>query len=131
MNKQSLPIAFVAIVGIAVALAFYVMGLKEKMAFSSAPSGIPATVTAMNSYTVTTSALQIAATSTCSARIVSTTASPIMLGFTAKAGTTTTATVGLLQAASTTVAYDSGIYGCNQLSAYSFASGLVTVVESN
>jgi hypothetical protein len=41
-----------------------------------------------------------------------------------------TALIGHLQAASTTVSYDSGIYGCNAVRIYSFASSIITVSES-
>lgn len=111
-------------------LTFMAMMNGVRFASASAPSGLPATWVSEAAYTVSTTALQIAATSTCAARIVSTSASPVQLGFSAAAGSTTSATVGTLQAASTTVVYDSGIYGCGQLSAYSFTSGTVNVVET-
>ena len=38
-----------------------------------------------------------------------------------------TATIGHIQSASTTVAYDSGIYGCGEVWAYSFSSTTVSL----
>lgn len=108
------------------------MAIAFRPAFASAPSGLPANLTSAASLTVSTTALQLAATSTtCSARIVSTGNSAVMLGFSAYAGTTTTGSVGVWQGASTTVAYDSGLYGCGQLSAYSYTSSLVDVIVTN
>lgn len=124
--KYALPVAafaFAALVG------YFLMG-QANPAFASAPSGLPASVISQTAFTVTNAASQIAATSTCAARTVSTSASPIMLGFTAKVGTTTTGSFGFLQAASTTVTYDSGQFGCDQMSAFSYTSGTITVIET-
>ena len=60
----------------------------------------------------------------CSARVITTVASPVMLAFGIG---TPTALVGHLQAASTTVSYDNAIYGCGAITAYAFASSTITV----
>jgi hypothetical protein len=66
----------------------------------------------------------------CAVRIVTTLANPIMLSFTSTL--TPNATTGHLQTASTTVAYENGIYGCGQLSAYGFnASTSITATQLN
>lgn len=74
----------------------------------------------------------------CKARVVSTTGlSAIMLNFgepgADRAGnissTTVSGSVGHWQAASTTVVYDSGLYGCGQWSAFSYASQTITISE--
>ena len=123
-------IGTVAAIILAIGIAFSWLTFT-RIANASAPSGLPAAVSAVSTTTVSTTAIQLAATSTCAARIVSTGgASAVMLGFSAFQGTTTTGTTGIYQAASTTVAYDSGIYGCGQLSAYSYASSLVNVVTT-
>lgn len=75
---------------------------------------------------------------TCKARVVTTRGdSAITLNFgdpgTDRIGnissTTLSATVGHLQLASTTVVYDSGLYGCGRVSAYSYASQTITISE--
>lgn len=64
----------------------------------------------------------------CAVRIVTTYANPVMLSFTSSL--TPTGGIGHLQAASTTVPYENGTYGCGQLSAYGFtASTSITVTQ--
>lgn len=64
----------------------------------------------------------------CKARIITTNNGAIWLSFDDDylASTTLAAGVGHYQAASTTVAYESGIYGCGRTTAFSVASGTVT-----
>lgn len=65
----------------------------------------------------------------CSSRIISTVAQPIMLSF--HTDITPTALIGHLQAASTTVAYPSDDYGCGTVKAYGFnASSTLTISEA-
>lgn len=115
-----------ALLTIAAVLAFAV----PSSALGSAPSGLQATVATSSNPTVTSSASVVFATSTCAARIISTGASAVMLTFSDNQGKTPTATYGHLQSASTTVAYDSGLYGCGLVKAYSFASQAITVTET-
>lgn len=113
----------------------------SRPAFASAPSGQPA-------YVATTSAITLGPTralnsslfgtstisetrSNCSARVITTTAQPIMLSFTTNSSTTVSATVGHYQAASTTIAYDSGLYGCGYWTAYAFGTTTITLTETN
>lgn len=72
------------------------------------------------------------ATSSCASRVITTVASPIMMQFTLAFGSSTlpNGTEGHLQAASTTSVYDSGLYGCDALTIYSFASSTITISES-
>lgn len=91
---------------------------------------LPATVATTSNPTVNTTASLVFATSTCGARIISTTASPIMITFSDNQGSVPTGTFGMLQAASTTVNYDNGQYGCAAVRVYSFVSGPITVMES-
>lgn len=97
---------------------------------ASAPTGLPATIATTSALTVTTTPILAIATSSCSARIISTTASPIMIGFTDAQGFVPSGVQGFLQAASTTVAYDSGQYGCGAVRIYSYVSGSITVSDS-
>lgn len=96
----------------------------------SAPAGLPATVATSSNLTVSATALSALATSTCAARIVTTGAAAVMLTFSDYAGQTPTGLYGHLQAASTTVAYDSGLYGCGLMKVYSFATQQITVSET-
>lgn len=97
-------------------------------ALGSAPTGLSATIATSTNPTVGTTALTVFATSSCAARIITTVASPIMITF--SDAFTPTATYGHLQAASTTVVYDSGQYGCGSVKVYSFVSSAISVSES-
>ena len=101
--------------------------------FGSAPAGQNATVaTTTLSRTVGTSQTLLFATSSpaCTSRIISTTNGAIYLTFTDAQGITPTAITGHLQLGSTTVAYDSGLYGCDAVRAISATGGNVTVTVS-
>ena len=115
---------------LAVLAIIYLFGTQTPHSLASAPSGLNATIATSSSYSLTTTASVLFATSTCAARIITTQASPIMLTFSDYAGQTPTALLGHLQAASTTVAYDSGLYGCGLVKAYSFTTATTTVSES-
>ena len=116
--------AVMAFLGIAILL------FQTTPTFASAPNGLVASIATTSNPTVGTTALLLFSTSTCDARIITTYASPIMLTFSQNQGKIPTATFGILQAASTTVAYDSGQYGCGAVTVYSFVSQAITVSES-
>lgn len=70
----------------------------------------------------------------CDARVVSTQGSAIMLSFGEPlagnvSSTTLSGSVGHVQAASTTVAYDAEVFGCGRWTAWGFATSTVTVSE--
>lgn len=100
-------------------------------AVGAATSGLAASVASTTQETVlAASATTIAATSTCSSRVVSTGAQAIVLTFSDYAAQSPTlAGFGFYQPASTTVAYDSGLYGCGLMKAISGggANSIVTV----
>lgn len=104
-----------------------VFAMDPGVARSAAPDGVFGLVATSTNPTVDTTARVVFATSTCSARVVSTTASPVMMTF--ADGYTPTATYGHVQGASTTVAYDASLYGCGQVRIYSFVAGNITVSE--
>ena len=67
---------------------------------------------------------------TCKSRVISTTDSAIMVSFddvTGFGSTTISGTAGHWQAGSTTVAYDSALYGCGLVSAFGYSSTTITV----
>jgi len=119
-NKKyyiTLAVAFV------IALVF-LLEHKTPAVQGSAPSGLEATIATSTAFTISnaTSKSGITLTSTttgCAARIITTSSSTAYLAFgyggalaTPAGGATTTPFGNILQAASTTVAYDAGIYGC-------------------
>ena len=136
-DTRFIRIAGVALMG-AVILFTIALFLETRPTYASAPSGLNATVATTSPLTIgPTDALNVSlfgATTTtnngCAARIITTTATPIMLEFTISASTTASGTVGHLQGASTTVAYDGGQYGCGLWTAYAFATTTITVTET-
>lgn len=92
---------------------------------------IPSTIATSTTDTVGTTALRVIATSTCAARIISTGGtSGVMLTFSDIQGAVPSGTVGLWQAASTTVAYPASQYGCGAVRAYAGVSTLLNVVDA-
>lgn len=129
MQKIINKLSVITILALAIVLVF-VTGRTNNVS-ASAPSGLAASVATSSQATVGTTAISLFATSTsCAARVITTYASPVMLTFSDYAGQTPTGLFGHLQAASTTVAYDSGVYGCGLVKAYSFTSQTITVTET-
>lgn len=126
--------AIVAALASVVSLLFLSVG-SQPPAHMSSGSAVPG-----NAALVTTSIasksvgpdekIQLFSTSTCASRIVTTSGdSDIRLSLSENGKASLSSTVGVAQLASTTVAYDSGLYGCGRVDAYAFASSTVTVVE--
>jgi hypothetical protein len=116
MNNQIIGKRTLALIIAALAMSILaIISLSSREAYGSAPSGLPATIaTSTLGYVMQTSQTLLVATSTnCAARVVTTRTQPAMLTFSDKPGVVPTAVVGHLQVASTTVAYDSGVYGCD------------------
>lgn len=114
MQNKLVKIGTIGFIIVAMAMTvFAIMSFTYKRASASAPSGLPATVaTSTLGFVMQTTQTLLAATSTCSARIITTRAQPAMLTFSDKPAVVPTAVTGHLQLASTTVVYDSGQYGC-------------------
>lgn len=120
-----------ALIAVAMCLTILaIMILSSRNVSASAPSGLVATVATSTSLAVSTTASTLIATSTCTARIITSRAQPLMLTFSDYNGATPTAMFGHLQPASTTVAYDSGIYGCGLVKAYAYGADTITVTET-
>ena len=124
-TKEALGILVIAAV-----LSLTYFALSSPKASASGQPGLIVGVATSSNPTLTTTAGILFATSTCSARIVTTVASPIMLTFSDFIGQTPTALFGHLQAASTTIVYDAEKYGCGSFKAYSFTTATVTVTET-
>jgi len=95
------------------------LGLPASIASSSAPS--LSAVTATSIFATSTS---------CTARIISTQAGYLMLTFSDYAGQSPAGSFGHYQAASTTVAYDSGQVGCGLVKAYSNIAQKITITDA-
>lgn len=126
------------IISLTILVALFIFGV---LAMSNMPTNLAlgesftGTISQIDSATTTTvgpdEVITIFAKGTdCDARVISTLGgSAIMLGFGTVDGFTVSGSVGHWQAASTTQAYDSGLYGCGAVTAYAYASSTITVSE--
>lgn len=119
---DNVKIAAVMVLAILVMVTFF---SKNDKPFGGATSGLQSGFASTSSSIVGTGYVTIAATSTgCSARIISTTATPVMLTFSQSPGTLApSGSYGHYQAGSTTVVYDGGLYGCDAISAFGYVAG--------
>lgn len=121
----------IIITAVLVALVTFIV-VKDNLPVGSAPAGLHATLATTSSITVGIANNQTLFTSNnqCTNRVVSTVAKAIMLNFGLVGNATSSGVVGHLQAASTTTAYDSGLFGCGAVTAYGFdASTTITISE--
>lgn len=123
-------IFFVLLVLILGCMASLALAPKAKEIPFGTAGELNATVATTSNPTVNTTPSLVFATSTCGARVISTTASPIMITFSDVQGSVPSATFGTYQAASTTVTYGNGSFGCGAYRVYSFVAGTITVMES-
>ena len=99
----------------------------------SAQPGIPANAASSSFATLTAGTVQtLFATSTsgCSSRIITTQAGYLELVLSDRFGAVPNGSYGVYQAASTTVAYDRGLYGCGAVKALSNVTQQVTLVDA-
>lgn len=129
MNTLNIKIGIVSIL-LFLSIFSLVFFQSIRFAGASAPSGLPATVATTSVSLLTTTVNTLFSTSTCAARIITTSSQGIMLTFSDYSGQSPTALFGHYQAASTTVAYDSGQFGCGLVKAYSFANATATLTET-
>ena len=138
MTKASTPIIALSLAMLVLAgvIMFKPFNSAQGAAFTGLASYLQtATTTTVGPQGNAGAAITIAAAQTdgsCKARVVTTTSQGIMISFgdtTGFGSTTIGGQAGHLQAASTTVAYDGGIYGCGRMSAYGFASTTITVSQ--
>lgn len=128
-NKINITIAVIVLLAtIFLAISFVSNTMR---AGASAPSGLPATIATTSKPVVTSTAgILFATSSNCAARVVSTASSSVMLLFSDYAGQVPDASFGHFQATSSNVVYDAGLYGCNAVKVWSFATQQITVSES-
>jgi energy-coupling factor transporter transmembrane protein EcfT len=130
MSKKLRAPIIIALVGFA-ALALIILS-NAQLARASAPSGLSSTVATSSKLAVSTAATTVIATSTnvCASRIIGTTGTPIMVIVGDETGLVPSGTLGLPQAASTTVVYDGGQFGCGAIKVYAFAATTIHVTET-
>ena len=127
---------FIALFALGFFAALWVLSIAQKVD-AGAPSGLPASQAVATTTTVgpaNNDTLIFAATTRCNSRIVRTQGQEIILLFDEPtngdlASSTNSFVAGFVQLASTTVAYDSGIYGCGRLTGYASASTSITAAE--
>jgi hypothetical protein len=142
MQKIVNKLLGIAIFALAIVLVFVSGKLGNVSA--SAPSGLPATIATTSAYAVGPEEPMVYNYGNnqnrlnCASRIVSTGISAVVLTFGGTSSSTATSTLkvgspylgGHLQLASTTVAYDSGIYGCGFIGLSSYASTSIIISTS-
>ena len=126
---QTKSLLYGIMTAIVLAIIFLVGASSQRVDASAFPGG-QATVASSSIYAATAAtASSLIATSSCSARIITTGASAVMLTFSDYSGQAPTGSFGHWQAASTTVAYDSGQYGCGLVKGFSYTAQLMTLTD--
>lgn len=140
MNTLSLKNTIIGLVAVFMPLIVVFLLLSNAhTASAEAPGGLNAQVSTSSSIVVgPQSNVYLFGTTTretsfqCAGRVISTTGQPIMLSFAAMSSTSLSQTIGFQQAASTTVAYNGGIYGCGYMMARGLnASTTITIMETH
>lgn len=102
--------------------------LRSDVTLGSAQDGVVAQLSTTTLATVGPGVATLFATSsTCTTRVVTTLAQPVMISF--DSAFAPTGVRGHLQGASTTVAYDSGLYGCGVWRAASYVSSTTIILS--
>lgn len=129
---NTLTKTLVSVVAIAAIAVIAVFGQVAFTAFGAAPSGLPATVgTSTTRHLVAATPTLVFPTSTnCAARVITTASSSVQISFSDVQSLVPSETAGHIQTGSSTVAYDSGIYGCNAVRIYSWTAQKITIQES-
>ena len=131
-NKLSIIVSITAII---VSLTAIGIAVKKSGMLGQAVSGVQSTIGTSSTVLVGTSTpMTLTATSTgCAARIITTGAQAIRISFSHHLSSTTLGNdIGHLQLGSTTVAYDSGLYGCDFVTARGvYEGGDIVASESS
>ena len=142
MNIKQIITASVVSSVIVVVIGFFAFLLfKPSTSQGSAPSGLESIVATSSPFTMTAAAgnlgLTLFSTSTnCASRIITTGSTSIFFTLFDVATTSVTGTSGLSgpygheQAASTTVVYDSGLYGCGRWKVKANSAGSIYITET-
>ena len=129
-KNRTLSIATaLAVLVIAVMAFFYYSGEVE----GRAPTGLQVDFATSGPVNLgdQTALMAIATSTGCSARVITTRASDILLAFADGVATPTSANMqGHFQGASTTVAYDADTYGCGRIIAFPMNDTQITITET-
>lgn len=134
MERKGKILLYISIIAVALWM-LWGFRYQTNQTVGEAPSGLNSSVATSSTVIVGPDIwVNLFATTTpCTSRIVTTYSQPVTIAFsTSSAYVTATSTpdTGHIQSASTTVAYDSGIYGCGRWVAYGVeASTTVTISE--
>lgn len=118
----------IGIIGVLAVIAVFALSYQYQSQLGGADSG--------QAGMATSSTIQIgpqenktlfSANSNCANRVITTVASPITISF--STAVPPSGMRGVIQAASTTVHYDSDLYGCTAVTAYAFSSTTITIAE--
>ncbi len=125
LNNILGKIVLIALIGFFV---FYLVTTTKDVK-GSAPTGYATQISTSSTITLSgTSGVAFASSTDCTNRVVTVPpAGGARINFGDNAGIVPSATVGHMQAASTTVYYDSGLYGCGQWTIY--GTGAMQVTE--
>ena len=110
----------IALLVVGLVIGYFITSIPLKSNFGSAVSGVQSTVGTSPTVLVGTSTpVTLTATSTgCASRIITTGAQAIKISFSHHLSSSTLGNnIGHFQGGSTTVAYDSGLYGCDFVTA--------------
>src|SRR3990167_4345966 len=120
MNKKT-KVTLAILGGVLLASLLYLAGSSIPTTLGSAPPGLSAgTSTTYRTSASSTAGFIMNFNNSCSSRTISTASTSIMLAF---GSSTPSASFGHWQGASTTVAYDSGLYGLGHWRVYGFGTG--------
>lgn len=118
-----------------------IVSFGPKFAGATAPAGLNAQVSTSTQITVGPQANTVVPFGAlppkesqwqCAARVISTGQQAILISFASMSSTTLTTSNGFWQAASTTVAYDGGLYGCDYMTIRGLtASSSINVMETH
>lgn len=125
LERVGFTLLALALLGV---LAYWVF--STQLVSGSAPSGLPASNASTSRIVVTAGTViePVATSTTCSSRVVATASTSVMIHI---GDAVPTATLGYWEGASSTSAFDGGIYGCGALKVYPFSTGAITVTETN
>jgi len=144
MKKETLYFVIAIAIISVVAISFSVLTQRVQFVQGSAPSGLVTTVSVATTTTVGPQYLTgkgkliFTETGNCDSRIITTVGQDVALTFYDPkddetdnlSSTTLSIQKGHIQFASTTIAYDSGIYGCGNVYGYAKASTTITLTET-
>lgn len=125
MTRDTVIISFLLT---SIVLSGWALLSSKSPVLGSAAPGVAATIASSTAATVPVNASTVlVATSSCVARIISTGQTTAMLTFDDRFAPT--GSFGAYQAASTTVVYGAGDYGCGQVKAWTSVTGIITVTD--